>query len=63
MSRLSLFGIYDNKIAVYDNKTQQIVEVVTKGNSCKCLKCKSDECIHVGYALGVVSKRSALSKG
>ncbi|AFU58062.1 hypothetical protein Ngar_c11200 [Candidatus Nitrososphaera gargensis Ga9.2] len=51
--RLLTLRIYDNKIEMYDRRKQQIVEVRIIDDLMMCLSCRTDECIHVGYALGV----------
>jgi hypothetical protein len=53
MSRLSKFGLYDGKVGIFDSKKQRIIEVAISDSSLQCMNCESDECIHVGYALGI----------
>lgn len=51
--RLSTFRIYGNKIEIYDGRKRQIVEVRIVDGLLTCSNCKTDECIHIGYALGI----------
>lgn len=51
--RLVTLAIYDNKIEIYDRKEQQVVEVRIVDDLMMCSSCRTEECIHIGYALGV----------
>ena len=59
MLRLSIAGIHDSRITMFDIKEQRIVEVkiVDDNGTLQCLSCKSDECLHVGFAFGVMELR------
>lgn len=51
--RLSTFRIWDGRIEIYDRKRQEIIEVMITDGDLFCSNCKTDECIHVGYAFGI----------
>lgn len=51
--RLSTFRIWDSRIEIYDRKRQRVIEVMIIDGDLLCSDCKTDECIHVGYALGI----------
>jgi hypothetical protein len=59
--RLSIVGIYDSKIMIFDIKEQKIVEVRMTGSegSLQCLSCKSDECLHAGFAFGILASKKS----
>lgn len=63
MPRLSKFGLYDNKITVFDSKKQRIIEVEVNDGVLRCLSCESDECIHVGFALSIDEVKKLMLAG
>lgn len=58
MLRLSLAGLHDNKIIVFDTKKEKMVEVkIVSYDALQCLSCKSDECLHIGFAFCALTLR------
>ena len=55
--RLSTFRISDSRIEIHDRKRQQIIKVMIIDGDLFCSNCKTDECIHVGYALGIEERK------
>ena len=59
MLRLSLVGLHDNKIIIFDTKKEKMVEVKILGyDALPCLSCKSIKCLHVGFAFGTMAGKN-----
>lgn len=58
--RLSVIEADDSKIRIFDNKSQRIVEVEIIKGVLQCLNCRIDDCIHVGYALGIKQQKKKM---
>ena len=63
MPRLSKFGLYDNKVGIFDSKKRQIIEIRIVDGELRCPTCESDECIHVGFALSLDEVRKLTLAG
>jgi hypothetical protein len=63
MPRLSKFGVYDNKVGIFDSKKKRIIEINIIDGELRCPDCESDECIHVGFALSLDEVRKLMLAG
>lgn len=63
MPRLSKFGLYDDKVGIFDSKKRQIIEVRIVDGELRCPVCESDECIHIGFALSLDEVRKLMLAG
>lgn len=63
MPRLSKFGLYDDKVGIFDSKKRQIIEVRIVDGELRCPACESDECIHIGFALSLDEVRKLMLAG
>lgn len=63
MPRLSKFGMYDNKVGIFDSKKRRIIEINIVDGELRCPDCESDECIHVGYAMSLDEVRKLMLAG
>lgn len=46
-----------NKLILYDNLHNMEIEVIINKGSPECTKCKTDDCSHVGFAIGAIQNR------
>jgi len=46
----------NNKLIIHDNLQNQDIEVIINNGSPVCTTCKTDDCSHVGFAIGVQFK-------
>ncbi len=50
---LSLIGVHDNIIVIKDSREKIFVEVQIKDKKWMCLTDKTDDCIHIGFAMAL----------
>ena len=51
-----------NKLVIHDNLQNLEIEVIIDNGSPVCVTCKTDDCFHVGFAIGAIQSRINIRK-
>jgi len=61
--RFEHLSTYEDHVKIWDNRLDRVASVYFKEDRVLCDVCKSDECIHVGFALSIPEVVKALGIG